>query len=53
MGNIFNKYKKKYYETSNYDKNDKNDKNITLIYCGDVPVVISLDNVKNKNLIPK
>ena len=50
MGNIFNKFKKNYYETSNYEKKDKN---TIVIYCGDVPVVVSLDNVKNKNLIQK
>jgi hypothetical protein len=46
MGNIFSKYKKKYYKTSNYDKIDKN---IEVIYCGDIPIVISLDNVKKSN----
>lgn len=50
MGNIFYKLKKNYYETSNYQKKEKN---TTVIYCGDVPVVISLDNIKNKNLIPE
>lgn len=48
MGNIFNK--KKYYETCNHETSNynKNDKKIILIYCGDVPVIISLDNIKMK-----
>ena len=50
MGNIFNKFKKNYYETSNYKKKDEN---TTIIYCGDVPVVIPIKHIINKNLTPK
>ncbi len=47
MGNIFNKFKKNYYQTTNYHNKHQD---TIIIYCGDVPVVIPKKHLINKNL---